>query len=269
MKPTPTANAIPARTVLERRSFLWKAGAALSGTLASAAAIAASPVVAAPASPIAPLGPRPDAERSGGADPAVLESAAAICGLREALAHALNERRFEDVVGLFTERAEVRFNGGIFSGASGVRRLYAGHFGGDLDGERGEPVHRFMLGDPGPRDTLDIAPDRRSATGRFHCNVLAEAAIAADSSLAAMARQQGQGTVRWWEDGVFDCNYVKTGGAWKLDRLAYRADPSSNPALARYGAAPRGVPRYSSLYPGNPSGPDRLEAPPAPGGTEA
>src|SRR5262245_28265737 len=98
---------------VERRSFLWKAGAALSATAASAAAMASAGA------------PRATNTSEDGAR----EDADAIRRLHQSFASALNERRYEDLVALFAEDAEVHFNGNIFAGKErGVRRLYVEQF---------------------------------------------------------------------------------------------------------------------------------------------
>lgn len=218
MRPTSPPAPRTART-LERRSFLFNAGAVLSGTLASAAAVAAVP--------------------EGTRDIALRDDAVAIRELNHLYAEALNGRRFEDLVGLFADDAEVHFNGEAFTGRSGVRRLYVEHFGHSLESAqlgRAEPVHTLILEMPGRPEQIEVAVDRRSATARFSRLVQAEAAIVSRSSLADMARQQGQGVARWWEDGAYEIDYVRDRGAWKIRRLSYQASPACVPVPGYRGA---------------------------------
>jgi SnoaL-like domain len=234
--PTPRA----ARTV-ERRSFLFNAGAVLSGTLASAAAVAAVPS---------------DAKGA-----ALEDDIAAIGALNRRYAEALNERRPETLVGLFAEDAEVHFNGGVFIGRSGLRRLYVGHFGSVLEDAlpgRPEAVHTLVLERPGRPERIEVAADRRSAAARFNRLVQVEAGIVSSGSLADMARQQGQGVARWWEDGAYTVDYVRIRETWRIRRLVYGASPASAPVPGYHGTPPRHTPRFSATFPRNPTGPDRL-----------
>lgn len=73
-----------------------------------------------------------------------------------------------------------------------------------------------------PQDTIDIAPDRETATAFLHCMVHAETPIGPGCPLVGMARQQGGGVVRRTERGVFENVYVRRDGAWTIERAAYR-----------------------------------------------
>ena len=115
-----------------------------------------------------------------------------------------------------------------------------------------------MLATPGERENIELGPDNRSARARFTRLMRVEAAIASSGSLADMAREQGQGVSRWWENGEYELDYTKDGSAWKISRLVYRSAPTSVPAPADLGAPPRRVPHFSSTFPQHPTGPDRL-----------
>jgi SnoaL-like domain len=220
---------------------MFKAGALLSGTLASAAAAAAAPLAAKGS------GPHCDSD--------------AIRELNRRYGQTLNEHRLEDLVGLFADDAEVRFNGGEFVGRDGVRRLYVEHFGRSLEREpadRAEPVHTLVLDMPGRPQLIETAADGKSATARLSRLVRAEAAIVSHSSLAEMAREQGQGIVRWWEDGAYEIDYVRVRDGWKIRRLAYHASPASVPVPGYCAPPPRRVPLFQATFPDHPAGPDRL-----------
>lgn len=240
MKPNASREMPPRRAPLERRAFMLKAGTALSATLACATAAAA----------VAPASHEPDARTD----------AEAIRDLNRRYGEALNERRYEDIVRLFDEDAAVSFNGGVFLGRRGVRRLYVDHFGGHFAGavrDHGEPVHALMLCVPGEPQNLEIAADRHSAQARFRRMMQVEATIVSSSSLVAMAREQGQGVARWWEDGAYDVKYTRTRGQWRIRRLAYRPASPSVPAPLPFAATPH-APSYRSRFPDHPHGPDRL-----------
>ena len=73
-------------------------------------------------------------------------------------------------------------------------------------------------------DVIEIAPNRRTATARFHCVVHSETAIGPACPLVEMAVQQGGGVVHRVETGAFENDDVREGDAWTISRLAYRAD---------------------------------------------
>ncbi len=229
MKPTLYSTvSITLPPVVERRSFLWKAGAALSATVASAAAVAISRTSES-AGDGTDTGNRQVEHLS--AQLGVLEDTHAIRLLHHEFGCALNERRYEDIVDLFSDDSEVHFNGGIFVGKNaGVRRLYVQHFGAGFTAGKMEPIHRSFSSSTQNQDVVEIAPDRRSAEARFQCLMLVEVPVISNSSLVEMARQQGQGTLQWWESGAYENSYVKVGDAWKIRQLRYRAlSPAQRP----------------------------------------
>lgn len=237
MKSPPTRSATASSR--DRRAFMLTAGTVLSGSLA-AAAVAVTPH------------DRRDPAR---------DDAEAIHDLDRRYGEMLNARRYTDLVDLFAADAQVELYGGVFVGRRGVSRLYAKRLDAGPGGARlddGEPAHAFMLVKPGAAEPIEFGPDRRTARAQFTRPMQVEAGVALSGSLADMARQQGQGTVRWWEDGVYDVDYVKERGVWKIRRLAYRSAPLSVPPPGSSGAAPRRAFRFTSTFPHDPRGPDRL-----------
>ena len=230
MKAKKTSGIEAAPRTVERRSFIWKAGAALTGTVASAAAMgAADRSSATPATADSKeldrlsnqLGLREDAD--------------AIRQLHRAFGSALNERRYEDLVRLFADDARVHFNGEVFAGrARGIRSLYVGQFGRGGEAQRPEPVHACLV-DSTHEARIEVSADRQSATARFPCLTQVECAIEGSTPLLEMARQQGQGVLQWWEHGLYENAYVKHGREWKILELRYsaagRADVTRPPEL--------------------------------------
>lgn len=109
--------------------------------------------------------------------------------------------------------------------AAAIRKLYQDYAarlaGGAAEGP--SPVQLRLLNDPAqPPDAIAISADGRSATARFHCLAQVAAPFTGNDTLVQMARLQGQYKATWWESGVYSLECVKTGGAWKIQRLAYR-----------------------------------------------
>lgn len=218
----------PKTDSIERRSFIRQAGAVVTGTVASAVAMGA--------------GNAPRAEGATG-DSQELDRVSHQLGLREdadairqvhrAFGAALNERRYEDLVRLFTDDARIHFNGGVLAGEE-IRRLYVEQFGRRVEEPKPEPVHTCVI-DSAHESSVEVAADRQSATARFPCLTQLECALEGSSPLVEMARQQGQGVRQWWEHGLYENSYVKRDGAWKILELRYstsgRADVTKLPLV--------------------------------------
>jgi len=168
-----------ANSTSTRRSFL-KRGALLAAPLAA---------VAAPAAIMA------DDELK--ARLARLENEAAIRELHQTWLRRFNARKDETT--------------GAHDAAAA---LFANREGAALD-----PSVRGIAPDhAGEPDTIEVAADGKSATGRFHCALEIETAIPQDSTLAQMAHAQGSGFVRRTERRILKVEYVKASGAWAITR---------------------------------------------------
>ena len=107
-------------------------------------------------------------------------------------------------------------------------------------------------------DIVEVAADRKTATGQFTYSIQVGAPMTGDSSLVEMARLQGEGTVNWWERGIHQVSYVKKDNTWKIRKLEYRVISKADYKPGRSYAKPIDVPAFSSIFPENPTGPDRL-----------
>lgn len=76
------------------------------------------------------------------------------------------------------------------------------------------------LGEP---DAVQMAPDGKSAAGRYHCTVEIETPIAQDCTLAQMAHAQGGGFVRRTERRVLQVEYTKASGEWLIAKAQLAA----------------------------------------------
>ena len=73
----------------------------------------------------------------------------------------------------------------------------------------------------GKPDAIELTSDGKRATGRFHCAVETETAIAPDCTLAQMAHAQGSGFVHRTERRVLHVEYVKASGAWTIAKTEF------------------------------------------------
>ncbi|MBN2318187.1 MAG: nuclear transport factor 2 family protein [Acidobacteria bacterium] len=220
-----------------RRSFIWKAGAAMSAVVASAATGFSKTGV-----------DRADA----------LKDANAVRTLHRTYESRLNKGMYEEVVGMFANNAEVVFNGGLFKGEKSIRRLYCEFFQAGQTGKKIEPAPGFEPDPEQPQDIVDVAADRKTATGQFPYSMQVGTPMTEDTSLVKMARLQGEGIVKWWEGGTHEVTCVKVGESWKIRRLEYRLVSKADYRPGRTHARAIDIPAFSKVYPADPAGPDKL-----------
>src|SRR4026208_207607 len=109
-----------------RRSFIWKIGAGASGALAATAALGVSNEEASTTDNPALRAALPEEEK-------------ALRKLHQAFEQAMDKGLHEEVIGMFSDDAEVVFNGGVFKSRShGVSRLYRDRFPAGESGRRRE-----------------------------------------------------------------------------------------------------------------------------------
>jgi len=175
-------------TNVERRTFIRNAGAALSATVAASTAAAGSE----PAS-------RTDTQ----------PAEDAIRRLHHTFIERLNQRRYDELPELFAR--------------SDTQPPRVAHFYRTLPEGVLPPVHDYLVGHEQHLDTIEVAPDQRNATARFHCLTRMEAELSPTLPLIDMARQQGQGVIQWWESGVLETTYVMSASGWQISRLSFRS----------------------------------------------
>jgi len=107
---------------------------------------------------------------------------------------------------------------------------------------------------------VEVTPDRKTARARFTYAMQVGTPMISDSSLVKMARQMGEGIIKWWEGGTYDISYVKDikDGSWKIKRLEYLVQSKANYRPGRLYAMPVSIPPFSKTYPEDPAGPDKL-----------
>ncbi|HLH68082.1 MAG TPA: nuclear transport factor 2 family protein [Candidatus Dormibacteraeota bacterium] len=165
----------------------------------------------------------------------------------------LDKCLYEEVVQLFAHNSEVHFLRGIFKGIEGVRRLYLGRFKKRWAAGGNGPVYGHLLDHPQLQPVIHVAPDGLSARARFRSLMqVGVHRVAADTHPA--------GAFQRWESGLYENQYVKEDGRWKIKVLNYR-----NFWLASYEEGWANAPIWedylSVCYPEDPDGPDELEEP--------
>jgi len=228
-----------------RRSFIGKIGAAASAALVPTVSMVKT-------------------EASTTDNPALrtalLEEEQALTRFHQAFQQAMDNGRHEEVIGMFTDDAEVVFNGGVFKSRSGgVSRLYGDRFPEGKTGRRMEPAPGFELTADQQRDSVEVSPDLRSAKAVFPYSIQVGMPFETETSLAAMARLHGEGVRTWWEGGVYRINYRKDAADhWKISRLEYETLSRADYRPGKSYAQPISMPRFATRFPLDQQGPDDL-----------
>jgi hypothetical protein len=234
-----------------RRSFLWKAGAAMTATAAA----------------VVPGIAKSRDSKNSDADRlahrlGVLEDEKAIRALNQAYETLLESGSCEDVVSLFTEDAVVVFNGGVFQDKKGVARLYRNRFSAGMTGKKIGSVPGFEA-ESVQHESIVVAEDRKSAQAKFPYSIQVGTPMASDSSLVQMARLQGEGILKWCENGNLQVSYAKDAksGSWKIKGLEYRVSSQTDYRPGKSSARSISAPVYAKTFPEDSAGPDRLIVP--------
>jgi hypothetical protein len=154
----------------------------------------------------------------------------------------------------------VQFLNGRFRGRAGVKRLYIDRFAANFVQGRNGPVHGFLLDHLQAQDIVDyVAPPAGSdqpakAKARFRALMSA----GTHESMPPEALVQ-RGLRQWWEGGVYENEYIKEDGVWKIFRLRYYPFWHGVFEKGWQYTPPDFVPPFSkTLADGDPLGPDEL-----------
>jgi len=183
----------------------------------------------------------------------VLEDVNAVRHLQYSYGYYIDKCLYDEAVALFADDGEVRFMGGIYKGRAGVRRLYIENFRNRFTGGRNGPIPGFLLDHPQLQMIVHVAPDGRSASLRGRSMMQAGTHESAAPS-EGMPRQ-------WWEGGIYENQYLKEDGVWKIKVLNYRPFWHGDFDKGWSYTKPEYIPMASRTYPEDPLGPDELIKP--------
>jgi len=166
----------------------------------------------------------------------------------------LDKCLYQEVVDLFSDHPDtfVEFIGGRYRKKEGVHRLYVGRFAKAFVNGRNGPVHGFLLDHAQMQDVIDITGDGTRACGRFR-------ALMSAGTHKSITETHPRGFVQWWEGGLYENEYIKEDGVWKIFKLKYfpfwHADFArgwSNKEIGEF------IPFDVKTYPENPTGPNEI-----------
>ena len=162
----------------------------------------------------------------------------------------IDKTQYDEVVDLFAEDGEVCFLGGVYKGREGVKRLYIGRFRKTFTNDHNGPIYGWLLDHPQLQMIIDVAPDRKTAKVRGRSMMQ-----------AGMHANVGGNTRQWWEGGIYENQYVRENGVWKLKLLNYNAHWHASFEHGWAYTKPDFIPMAKVCYPEDPLGPDVLMDP--------
>jgi hypothetical protein len=162
----------------------------------------------------------------------------------------IDKSQYEEVVDLFADDGDVCFLGGVFKGKAGVRRLYVERFQQMFTQGHNGPRYGWLLDHPQLQMVIDVADDRASAQVRGR------------SMMQAGLHETAQGNPRaWWEGGIYENDFVRDGGIWKIKALRYYPFWHGTFADGWQKTPIDFIPMFKTCYPADPLGPDTLMDP--------
>ena len=182
----------------------------------------------------------------------VLEDTHAVKCLHYKYGYYVDKCLYDEAVELFSDDGGVRFLNGLYRGRAGARRLYCDWFRKFFTKGHNGPVRGFLLDHLFMQDVVDVAPDGMTAKGRFRCVLQGGCHESLREPIPNLPKQ-------FWEAGIYENEYIKEHGLWKIKLLHYNLLWQANyeDGWARSGVH---VAAFTKAYPEDPNGPDELVA---------
>jgi hypothetical protein len=130
--------------------------------------------------------------------------------LQRAYGYYIDNFMTDEIASLFSDRSDtvLKVHAGEFHGKAGVKRFFTPktHSSGIREKGRRIPgfLHQVMQLSP----IIDIAPDGNTAKGRWY-------------GFGANATPVSDGIYHGWMDGVYENDYIKENGVWKIWKLSW------------------------------------------------
>lgn len=165
----------------------------------------------------------------------------------------LDKCLYDEVVEMFSNHpdAYVEFLGSRYRGKAGIKRLYQGRFQQQFVAGRNGPVHGFLLDHIMMQDIVDVDATGTHAWCRMR-------ALMQAGTHQSIEEYFPRGHRQWWEGGLYENEYIKEDGVWKLFR--YRYFPFWHAEFERGWSHTKKnyVPFSTVCYPEDPIGPDEI-----------
>ncbi|ETN46374.1 uncharacterized protein HMPREF1541_00558 [Cyphellophora europaea CBS 101466] len=165
----------------------------------------------------------------------------------------LDKCLYKEVVDMFSDHpdAYVEFLGSRYRRKEGIRRLYIDRFARTFVNGRNGPVHGFLLDHPMLQDIIDVNESGTHAFGRLR-------ALMSAGTHDTIRESHPRGHAQWWEGGLYENEYIKENGVWKLFRYRYFPFWHANFESGWSHTKPNFIPWPSVTYPEDPYGPDEI-----------
>ena len=179
-----------------------------------------------------------------------LEDAADIKRLHFSYGYYIDYCHYEDVVNLFAADAEVVFLSGLYKGHAGIRRLYIDWIQALFNQGREGADDGFLFDHIQMQDVVTVAADRATAKGRFRGVLLGGSHDIRAYKPAGVPQQ-------FMESGMYENDYVREDGVWKIKRLDYRLQWQAEYETG-WAHTDSNLRQAQLLFPEDPFGPDEL-----------
>ncbi|MGH8261317.1 MAG: nuclear transport factor 2 family protein, partial [Steroidobacteraceae bacterium] len=118
---------------------------------------------------------------------------------------------------------------------------------------RNGPAFGMLLDHMQLQDVVDVAADGASARGRFRGFLVGGSHTSRTDAPANIPQQ-------WWEAGVYENEYVKDRGIWKIRVLNYCLAWQADYEKGWAHSTPYEGPFFRKTFPEDPGGPDEITA---------
>jgi len=165
----------------------------------------------------------------------------------------LDKCLYNEVVDMFSNHpdAYVEFLGSRYRGKAGIKRLYQGRFQQTFVNGRNGPVHGFLLDHIMMQDIIDVDETGTHAWCRMRALMQAGTHQRIEEYFPGGHRQ-------WWEGGLYENEYIKEDGVWKLFRYRYFPFWHAQFESGWSHTKPNYVPWATKTFPEDPIGPDEI-----------
>jgi hypothetical protein len=179
-----------------------------------------------------------------------LEDVNAIRKVHYSYGYFIDYNRPEDVANLFAHDGEVIFLSGIYRGHEGVLRLYKTWFQTLFTEGKPGPIDGFLLDHFQMQDVITVADDGLTAKGRFRGLLMGGNHETRDYRPEGLPEQ-------FYEAGIYENDYVKENGVWKIKRLDYILQWQAEYDFG-WSRTVSHLQPAATTFPENPLGPDEL-----------
>lgn len=181
-----------------------------------------------------------------------LEDVHAIRTLHHKYGYYIDKCLYDEAVDLFGDGAVVYFLNGVYRGKAGVRRLYCDWFRNLFTQGHNGPIPAFLLDHLQMQDIVEVAADGLTAKGRFR-------ALMEGGQHESKHEKIQNFPMQCWEAGIYENEYVKDRGVWKIRVLNYNMLWQADYEKGWAHDQPH-LPPLDKIYPESPIGPDELLA---------